>query len=479
MGVISALGQPNRLLVSSAAPPYPNTASLSHANRKEIAMPGSLLDNQIGTVEIDGRELAKLRKIRGHNAAELGEKAGVGQSTIEKWEARGVGPADVDCVRRIVETLEIEPEALLTEACCQELQQKLSKMGAKAQASVHGTQRQLDSSPPTLFQLPSLLSDFVSREPEVHEMVARLCSDGGCVGLSALKGMGGVGKTTLAVKVAHMVKDSFPDAQLMLNLQGVAKRPMTTVEAMTRIIRDFDPTIPNLPATEDELLPIYRNTLSGKRALIVLDNAAGESQVKNLVTVEKIGFIITSRNALALDGVASVRIDVFSPEKSLELVRSIVGKKGSNDELRTVSELCGYLPLALRVAGDFLRTKPDWTLANYIDALKQERLRWLKVGDDKLKNVDYVLKLSSAQLVRDNCDLALRWHYLARWPADFVADAAAAAWKMDPKDHTFLEDLTELVRRSLVLFDEKSSRYRLHDLMKPIAKGLFAGGFPA
>ena len=323
-----------------------------------------------------------------------------------------------------------------------------------------------------LFQLPSLLPDFVSREAEVRMMVARLRGDGGRVELSALRGMGGVGKTTVAVHVAHLVKDRFPDAQLFLDLRGVLEQPMTAVDAMTRIIRDFRPEIPKLPETEAELLPIYRSTLAAKRALIVLDNAAGEVQVKNLLTGDKTGFIITSRKALALAGVESVQIDVLSPEKSLELLRGIVGTKGTDLELQTVTELCGYLPLALRVAGDFLRLKHGWTVSKYIEVLGQERLRWLKIGDDPQSDVEAVLKLSSAQLVGDDADLATRWHFLAEWPADFDADAAAATWGLDDDD-AVLDDLWELVNRSLVLFDESSWRYRLHDLMKPIAAELF------
>jgi hypothetical protein len=323
-----------------------------------------------------------------------------------------------------------------------------------------------------LFQLPQPLTDFVSRETEVSGMVARLRSEGCRVGLSALRGMGGVGKTTVAVYVAHLVKDRFPDAHLFLDLLGVSERPMTAFEVMAQIIRDFHPEVLKLPETEAELLSMYRSTLAGKQALIVLDNAAGEVQVKNLVTGEKTGFIITSRKALALDGVASVQIDVFSPEKSLAFLRGIVGSKGSDDELRTVTELCGYLPLALRVAGDFLRTKTDWTVNRYIEALNKERLRWLKVGDDPQKDVEAVLKLSSAQLVRDDPDLAVRWHSIADWQSDFDIDTAAEVWELDTNDDV-LDDLSELVRRSLVLFDERSFRYRLHDLMKPIAAGLF------
>ena len=404
---------------------------------------------------------AKLVEL-GWTQAELAEASKLAKRTVEGVLSRGT--AALESLHRIANALEMEVNAI-----------RRYPTPTSQPPRPHADVSPPAAAPPgRLFQLPALLQDFVGREAEVREIVDRLRGDGGRVGLSALRGMGGVGKTTLAVQVAHAVKDQFPDAQLFLDLQGVAERPMAAVEAMARFIRDFHPEIPRLPEAEAELLPIYRSVLAGKRALILLDNAGGEAQVKNLVTGDKNGFIITSRNALALDGVVSVRVDVLSPDKSLELLRRIVGTKGTDDELRTVASLCDHLPLALRVAGDFLRLKEGWTTGKYIEALNQERLRWLKVGDDPHKDVEAVLKLSSAQLVRDNVHLATRWHFLADWPSDFAADAAAAAWDLDPEDEAVLDDLSELADRSLILFDERTFRYRLHDLMKPIAAGLFA-----
>src|SRR5262249_31158837 len=160
--------------------------------------------------------------------------------------------------------------------------------------------------------------------------------------------------------------------------------------------------------------------------LIVLDNAKDEEQVQHLVTAPPpVGFVVTSRNALGLDGVESIPLDVLSMDEALKLLRGIVGEKGTDDELLAITELCGRLPLALRVAGDFLRLHPNWSVPRYVEALKNEgkRLERLK-GKTKEKDVEAVLGLSAAQLLRENPTLAAQWQLLTVFEGDFDEDAA-------------------------------------------------------
>jgi predicted ATPase len=330
---------------------------------------------------------------------------------------------------------------------------------------------------PRLFQLPTAPADFTGRQDEIQTVADRLrASQGGLVGLSALCGMGGVGKTSLAVRVAHELRDLFPDAQIFLDLQGTSDRPLTSTEAITRIIRDFLPAVAGLPGTEAELLSIYRSILVGKRALILLDNAAGEAQVKALVTVSPpVGIIITSRNALALEGVASIRLDVLPADEARTLLRRIVGTKGTDDELRAVATLCGRLPLALRVAGDFLRLHENWSAPHYIRELNDENRRLEKLkGKTPDRDVEAVLSLSGRHLVRELPDLAKQWQMLSVFPSDFDEAAAAIVWDLRAdgplKVAAAIKDLTALYDRSLVQYDPKSHRYSLHDLMKPVAR---------
>jgi transcriptional regulator with XRE-family HTH domain len=433
-----------------------------------------VFDNWTGDITIDGRKVRKCRNSRGLSVEALAEKACVGKTTIERWEAKGVGNADIEKVRSVMAVLEYDLRRVLTPECQQEMEQMSQDSGNETLAS----ERQRTGEPAALvssprFQLLPELRDFVGREEELAEILDLFQGNGRCAAISSLCGMGGVGKTTIAMKIAHRIKGQFPDAQLYIDLQGVSERPVATADAMKRFIRAFDPTTPHLEDANVDLAAIYRSMLAGKRALIILDNAGSEDQVKHLIAGDTTAFIITSRNALALDGVRPLRIDVFSDKKALELLRAIVGAKGSNAELHKVAALCGHLPLALRVAGDFLRLKEGWTVRDYIAALEKETLRWLNVGNDPQKNVEAVLKLSAAQLVRDNVELATRWHYLADWQADFARDAAAAAWNVED-EFAVLDDLANLVNRSLVEFNAETGRYRLHDLMKPIAEGLFA-----
>jgi NB-ARC domain-containing protein len=254
-------------------------------------------------------------------------------------------------------------------------------------------------------------------------------------------------------------------------VKGFAVSP---AEAMARIIRAFHPAVSQLPSDEDELAGYYRGVLAGRRALIVLDNAGTEDQLRPLLTAAPpVAFLVTSRYAQSLDCVATVQVNELALDEAYSLLRGIVTGRGTKDELATITDLCGYLPLGIRVAGDFLRLKEDWPVGQYIEALRRERLRWLKVGEDPAKDVEAVLKLSSAQLARDSLDRATRWHLLHIFQGDFTAAAAAAAWDAAEDDLGVLEDLSDMKRRSLILFDADRGRYRLHDLMRPIAEGLF------
>jgi hypothetical protein len=327
------------------------------------------------------------------------------------------------------------------------------------------------------FQLPAAIPDFTGRGQLIDELVLRLSKNAAMDARPALRGMGGVGKTSLAVRVAHEVKGLFPDAQLLIDLRGtsgVAAGPTTPLAAMRQIIYAFRPEASNLPEDEKELAGVYRAVLAGKRALIILDNAGTEDQLRSLMTVPPpVALLITSRHALALDSVESIPLDALTPEEAYLLLRGIMGSRGARYELVAIAELCCQLPLALRVAADFLRLRVDWPVSRYVAALKGERLRWLKVGADPEKDVEAVLKLSAAQLVRDSVERGTRWHILHIFDGDFDLSAAASVWNADENDLGVLSDMSDLVNRSLVLFDHAARRYRLHDLMRPIAEGLF------
>ncbi|MBY0457345.1 MAG: hypothetical protein K2V38_08415 [Gemmataceae bacterium] len=375
--------------------------------------------NDKRTVVPNGQRIRELRQLAGFSLEDFAEKSGISTGTLGPVERRNK-PIFVKKLHEIVEVLNSTKKVTTT---YQDL------LLPAAEEPISSTLR---AAP--LF--PSSLVDFTGREDELDRIATRLRGKGQSVGISsALRGMGGVGKTVTAIEAAWEVKDHFPDGLFFLRLGGMSEQSLTPVQAMSQLISDFRPDVGKLPDDERELQSAYRQVLEGKKALVLLDDAKDEDQVRGLLGVRSVAFVVTSRHALALDGVESIRLGVLPPDEAFTLLRGIVGQKGSDEELRTVCESCGWLPLALRVAGDFLRLHENWPLPKYIAALQDEskRLERLK-GKSPDRDVEAVLGLSAAELVRENSKLAERWQLLSVFPADFEALAAAWVWDLKTGD---------------------------------------------
>jgi hypothetical protein len=315
------------------------------------------------------------------------------------------------------------------------------------------------------YQLPFSLPDFTGREDALETITRQIAKNSHRHCVIGLHGMGGIGKTTLAVAIAHAVKAKYPDGQLHIDVGGLDERPMSTRTVVEHLLTSLLGMRDGWPESEHELLSVFRSVLFGKRLLIILDNVHDERQIGPLLAGERSTFLLTSRNKLPIDHVHSHEVRLFDHDVAHRFLESLVCHRASSKQIAEIAKLCDYLPLALRVAGVFLRENLTWTAETYIDELERECFSVLSVGSDEKRNVEAVLKLSATQLVRENPTLALRWRQLAERSAELTPGSIAAAWDMRTSaQREIIDSLTMLVNRSLLLFDPLTNRYRFHDL---------------
>ncbi|MFD4640478.1 BTAD domain-containing putative transcriptional regulator [Lentzea sp. NPDC058436] len=216
--------------------------------------------------------------------------------------------------------------------------------------------------PASPMRLPDDIADFTGRSAHV-ERISGLVT--GSVPIVTLAGQPGVGKTTLAVHVAHLLRDRFPDGQLYVDLRGYALgAPADGVDVLSRFLRTLGVPPEEIPPDADEQSTMLRSLLSGRRMLLVLDNASAPDQVRPLLPgTASCRVIVTSRDDLrgliALNGARTVPVDVFSAAESASLLSGLLGP-GDHAEL---AARCGHLPLALRVAAAYLAGRDDVTIS--------------------------------------------------------------------------------------------------------------------
>jgi len=315
------------------------------------------------------------------------------------------------------------------------------------------------STPNAPHQLRAPVGDFVGREQEIETLIKAL-RRGSRVCITGINGMGGIGKTELALFVAEQLKGDYPEAQFFINLQGTDDNPRAPEEVLAICLRAFLGPKEKLPDDLDQLSQLYRSQLSGKRALLLLDNAADTAQVRPLLPPPGSALLVTSRQAVVLPGMTPLTLNPLTDKEARKLLLEIAPNAKAAAE--QISALCGYLPLAIRAAGSLLAITADLDPVDYARQLKNERNRLERIGTEGVETgVAASFNLSYERLTPE---AARVFRLLSLFTGTF--DAVAEETICADAGHAQLSDL---VRRSLVLYDSKIKRYRLHDLAQLFA----------
>ncbi|MFB9630539.1 AfsR/SARP family transcriptional regulator [Nonomuraea helvata] len=247
--------------------------------------------------------------------------------------------------------------------------------------------------PQAVCQLPPDVADFVGRGEEVAAAVEALCEyRAAAVPLCAISGQGGVGKTALAVHVAHLVRHDFPDGQLYINLRSAGNHRVDPEEALGRFLRALGVDSAAVPSGLDQRAELFRDKLANRRYLVVFDDAADEGQVHPLLPgTPGCAVLITSRHRLsALPAARRIDLPVMPSGEALELLRHLIGADRAAEapgEAGMLVHLCGGLPLAVRIAGAKLAARPHWSLSQLVTRLNDtgSRLRQLSHGSQEVR----------------------------------------------------------------------------------------------
>jgi tetratricopeptide (TPR) repeat protein len=292
--------------------------------------------------------------------------------------------------------------------------------------------------------------------------------------------MGGIGKSALAIQVAHELvgAGAFPDGQLYVNLQGATPglTPLHPLDVLGRMLRALGLEPAQVPTETEEAAARFRSLAAQRRLLVLLDNAASPDQVRPLLPASPTcRVLVTSRQVLAtLEGTRRLHLDVLPHHEALELLGRIAGPERIAAEPRAADEVvrhCGSLPLAIRIAGARLGARPDWAVRVLATRLADvtRRLEELQVGELAVR-ASFDVSLQALQHSPDPLDQAAGAAFgLLSQPDGPDLGVPAAARLLDQPEDTAQRVLDRLIDAQLLEIP-RPDHYQFHDLVRLYAR---------
>jgi transcriptional regulator with XRE-family HTH domain/tetratricopeptide (TPR) repeat protein len=401
-----------------------------------------------------GQQLRNLRVRSGLSQEALSHAAGVSVRALADMERGRTRGPQRRTVQALAEALELDD----AEAASLEKSAGAGRPRPRAATSPAGS---------GTLALPRDIQDFTARGPALDRLLELARdADPGLPTITVVAGQPGLGKTAFAVHAAHHLAPHFPDGQFALDLHGMDPEPTTPRDALARLLGAMGVADAAIPSGTDDRAGLWRSLAGERRMLLLLDNAADESQVGPLLPNTGPPLtIVTSRHALAgLESVHRTDLALLRREEAVELLTRIIGPDRVQAEAqaaRDLADLCGHLPLAVRITGQRLLSRPHERLGKLVARLAAEgrRLDGLQAGSLQVRAA---FALSYRQLPPDSRTLLRRAALAAE--ADFSPETGALLAGLTHDEAVACAE--ELTDAGLLQSDPAAERYRFHDLLR-------------
>ena len=299
--------------------------------------------------------------------------------------------------------------------------------------------------------VPPAIRDFAGRADELEELCRAVGEHGGAL-IYGVRGLGGIGKTELGLKLVEMIGNEYPDGHILVELGGASDHPLSSADAMAQVIRAYEPQL-RLPEAKEDLRRMYHQALKDRRTIVLLDDAASAGQVEPILPHAGCLTLVTSRHRFALPKLHRLDLDVLTQQAARELLLSLAPRLST--QAGRIAKLLGRLPMALRLAGSAFAERPDLEPEEYVLKLESR--------SERVGLVEAAITFNYEAL---EPELQQQWRALAVFPGDFDVAAAAAVWAMET------DAAKNILGGSLYpvsLVEWRSRRFHLHDLARDFA----------